>query len=65
MHMIVFTAPFCYACGVQPFASSIVTPQGYKAGGHSYATYIFPHDLPWSLCPLPMAKKKEDKEKQI
>jgi hypothetical protein len=35
------------------FASSVITPQGYKAGGHSYATYLFPHDLPLSPCFLP------------
>jgi hypothetical protein len=28
------------------FAYSVVTPRGYKAGGRSYLTYIFPHDLP-------------------
>jgi hypothetical protein len=35
------------------FTSSVVTPWGYKAGGRSYATYIFPHDLPLSLRLLP------------
>jgi hypothetical protein len=28
------------------FASLVVTPLGYKAGGHSGTTYIFPHDIP-------------------
>jgi hypothetical protein len=42
---IVFTA------SVEPsrFASSVVTPRGYKTSGRSYAIYIFPHDLPPSL----------------
>jgi hypothetical protein len=35
------------------FASLVVTSWDYKAGGRSYTTYIFPHDLPSSLCLLP------------
>jgi hypothetical protein len=42
MSKIIFTTP------AEPshFVSSVVTPRGYKAGGHSYATYIFLHDIP-------------------
>jgi hypothetical protein len=35
------------------FASSVVTPRGYKASGHSCATCIFLHNLPPSLRLLP------------
>jgi hypothetical protein len=35
------------------FASSIITPQGYKDGGRSYATYVFPHNFPPSHRFLP------------
>jgi hypothetical protein len=47
--LCLFTAP------TEPshFASSVVTLCVYKAGGHSCVTYIFPHDLPPSLCLLP------------
>jgi hypothetical protein len=41
------------------FASSIVTPQGYKAGDHSCTTYIFLYDLPPSPSLLPYALKGE------
>jgi hypothetical protein len=34
-------------------ASSVITPWGYKAGDHSCATYIIPHDLPPSSHFLP------------
>jgi hypothetical protein len=44
-----FTVPAEPSC----FASSVVTPRGYKAGGSSYATYIFPDDLPPSPRLLP------------
>jgi hypothetical protein len=40
------------------FASSVVTPLGYKAGGRSYATYIFVQDFPISL----WLKRKRDRE---
>jgi hypothetical protein len=45
----IFTVP------VDPsrFASSVVTLWGYKVGGHSYTTYIFPDDLPLSPTLLP------------
>jgi hypothetical protein len=44
-----FTAP------MEPnhFAYLVVTPRGYKAGNHSYASYIFPHYLPPSPRLLP------------
>jgi hypothetical protein len=34
---LVFTTPFYSTCRAQPFASSIVTPWVYIAGGRSYA----------------------------
>jgi hypothetical protein len=34
-------------------ASSVGTPRGYKADGHSCATYILLHDLPSSPGLLP------------
>jgi hypothetical protein len=35
------------------FASLVVIPRGYKVGGSSYATYIFPYYLPLSPRLLP------------
>jgi hypothetical protein len=35
------------------FASSVGTPRGYKVGGRSCASYIFPYDLPPSPRQLP------------
>jgi hypothetical protein len=57
-HKIVFTSPFYRAAEPSRFASSVITPRGYKVGRRSYATYIFPHDIP-SL----RLKKKEEIEK--
>jgi hypothetical protein len=47
-HKIIFTAP------IKPnrFAL-VVTPSSYEAGGRSYATYIFLHDIPPFLRLLP------------
>jgi hypothetical protein len=50
---IIFTTPFYCAYGASRFASSVVTTRGYKADDCSYATYIFPHDLPPSPHLLP------------
>jgi hypothetical protein len=52
-HKIVFTSPFYRAAEPSRFASSVITPRGYKVGRRSYATYIFPHDIPPFLCLLP------------
>jgi hypothetical protein len=35
------------------FASSVITPWVHKAGCHSYATYILPHNIPQFLCLVP------------
>jgi hypothetical protein len=53
MCKIIFTVPFYVPAKPIRFASLVVTPRGYKVGGHSYTTYIFPLDLPPSLCLLP------------
>jgi hypothetical protein len=49
MCKIIFTVP------MEPsrFASSVVTPQGYKACDLSYTIYIFSHVLPLSPHLLP------------
>jgi hypothetical protein len=49
MNKIIFTTP------TEPnsFASSVVTPRGYKVGDRSCATYIFPHNIPPLLHLLP------------
>jgi hypothetical protein len=60
MCKLIFTAPFYRACGAQPLCLlSYYTPQGYKAGDRSHATYIFSHDLPLSSCFILMAEKKD------
>jgi hypothetical protein len=50
---IIFTVPFTVPTEPSCFASSVVTQRGYKAGDRSYATYIFPYDLPLSPHLLP------------
>jgi hypothetical protein len=51
-----FTAPV----RARHFASSVITPLGYKASGHPCATYVLFHDLPLPPRLLPyMAEKKE------
>jgi hypothetical protein len=52
-HKIILLRFFTVPVEPSSFASSVVTPWGYKAGGFSYATYNFPHDLPPSLHLLP------------
>jgi hypothetical protein len=52
-HKLMFTADFTAPIVAHRFASSVVTPWGYKAGGRSYATYILLHDLPSSTRFLP------------
>jgi hypothetical protein len=49
MCKIIFTAPFFVPVERSRFASFVVTPRGYKAGGLSCATYISAYDLPQSL----------------
>jgi hypothetical protein len=41
------------------FASSVITPRGYKTGDRSCATYILPYDLP---PPSLWLKRKRDRE---
>jgi hypothetical protein len=50
---LIFTMPFITPVEPSLFASSVITPQGNKAGGHSCITYIILHDLPSSACFLP------------
>jgi hypothetical protein len=54
-HKLVFTAPM----ELGRFASSVITPRGYTAGGGSCATYIFPHNLPLSPRFLPYGSKRK------
>jgi hypothetical protein len=44
------------------FASLVITSWGYKAGGRSYATYIFLQDLPPSPPPPLRLKRKRNRE---
>jgi hypothetical protein len=53
MRKIILLCLFTTHAEPNHFASSVVRTQSYKAGGHSYATYIIPHDLPPSLRLLP------------
>jgi hypothetical protein len=53
MRKIIFTVPFTAPTEPSRFASSVVAPRGYKGGGSSCATYIFPHDPPLSPRLLP------------
>jgi hypothetical protein len=62
MSKIIFTTPAEPNC----FASSVVTPQGYKADSCSCAMYIFSHDVPPSLCLLPYGlKERENRERDM
>jgi hypothetical protein len=56
---------FYDACRAQPLWLFCYYTAGYKAGGHSCATYIFPYDLPPSPRHLPYDSKEREIEKQI
>jgi hypothetical protein len=53
MRKLIFPAPYMAPAEPSRFASSVIAPRGYNAGSSSYATYIFPHDLPLSHHLLP------------
>jgi hypothetical protein len=65
---IIFTTPFYHACGAQPlYLLGVSQIGGHKVGGHSCATYIFPHDIP----PFPdhltydLKKERENRETDL